>query len=54
MAVGRRIPVGGSIRSLSPTEGKFRVKGLWRDRQLAAYFWTGMGLNAMKPGLSGG
>jgi hypothetical protein len=27
MAVDRRIPIGGSIRSLSPTEGKFRVKG---------------------------
>src|ERR1700690_1622349 len=38
MAVGRRILVGGSIRSLSPTEGKFRVKGPWRGRQLAALF----------------
>jgi hypothetical protein len=27
MAVGRRILIGGSIPSLSPTEGKFRVKG---------------------------
>src|SRR6266478_3818357 len=27
MAGGRRIPIRGSIRSLSPTEGKFRVKG---------------------------
>jgi hypothetical protein len=39
-------------RPLSPTEGKFRVKGLksWANG-LRGYFWTGTGGNAMKPGI---
>src|SRR5882762_6759122 len=36
MSVGRRSPIRGSVRSLSTTEGKFRVKGSGRGRQRAA------------------
>jgi hypothetical protein len=50
MAGGRRIPIRGSIPSLSPTEGKFRVKGAGH---VLGYFWTGTRLNAMKAGVCG-
>jgi len=52
MAVGCRIPVGGSIRSLSPIEGKFRVKGPGaRASGSQRGFWTGMRLKAIKAGV---
>jgi hypothetical protein len=50
MAGGRRIPIRGSIRSLSPTDGKFRVKGNGTHRQFESYFCTGMRLKSIKAG----
>ena len=52
MAVGRRIPIRGSIRLLSPIEGKFRVKGSAAQMGGSlSYFWTGMRLKATKAGI---
>ena len=50
MAVGHRIPIRGSVRSLSPTEGKFRVKGTGAAGRLRRYFWTGMRLKCNEGG----
>jgi len=41
----------GSIRSLSLTEGKFRVKGRRADGGWWGYFWTRMRRKSIKPGL---
>ena len=53
MMMGRRIRLRGPIRPLSPTEGKFGLKGGARSGGGWRYFCTGMPLKAMKPGLFG-
>jgi hypothetical protein len=43
----------GSLRPLSPTEGKFRVKAVGAASGRWRYFWTGLRSKAMNTGRFG-